>query len=225
VDFESARSDLPAGAHALLVVSDTGTGMDRHTRDHLFEPFFTTKAVGRGTGLGLSIVYGIVKSHRGDIHAYSEPGAGTVFRIFLPLIPESLAEVEQAEQAPLPRGTETVLLVEDEVTIRQVTRLLLEDFGYTVVEAADCDEAVVRLRENLGQVQLVLSDLIMPKKNGRETFEALKAIKPELKVLFMSGYTADLIEQRGILERGLSFIQKPMRPAVLLRKIREVLES
>jgi two-component system cell cycle sensor histidine kinase/response regulator CckA len=220
-------SQLPAalrpGPWVLLTVSDTGSGMSREVLEHVFEPFFTTKEVGRGTGLGLSIVYGIVTRHNGTVTAYSEVGHGTVFKIYLPLSERAPApSVERP--APARRGSETLLLVEDEEAVRHATRLTLERSGYVVVEAKDGVEAVRTLRETPDRFALVLCDLVMPGINGVETAESLHRIRPDLQVLFMSGYTRDLIAEKGLGD-DFHFVSKPLIPRELLAKVRELLDA
>ncbi|MEW5744937.1 MAG: PAS domain S-box protein [Nitrospirota bacterium] len=212
------------GVFALIKVSDTGVGMDEATRTRIFEPFFTTKEMGKGTGLGLAIVWGIVKQHNGYINVYSEPGKGTTFRIYLPLVTAGAGKEPSA--APLPAlatGAETILVAEDETAVRDTTVALLEKFGYRVITAADGEEAVRKFGENRDDIQLLLFDVVMPKKNGREAYEAIRRLKPGIKVLFTSGYASDIMYKRGILEEGFDFISKPFTPRDLLNKVREVL--
>lgn len=212
------------GMYALVTVTDTGIGMDEATRERVFEPFFTTKEFGKGTGLGLSIVYGIIKQHEGYINAYSEPGRGTTFKIYLPLI-TSEAEKEPSEVVhPLTGGTETILLAEDDEGVRVFTKALLQKFGYTLIEAVDGEDAIHKFKENYDSIQLLLVDVIMPKKNGKEVFDEIRKVKADMRVLFMSGYTADIIHKKGIVEDGLDFVLKPVSPQELLRKVREVLD-
>ena len=214
-----------AGRYALIAVSDTGSGMEEATREHIFEPFFTTKEVGKGTGLGLAIAYGIVKQHRGFINVYSEPGKGTTFRLYFPL--KGIAPQEERKTAPLlARGKEeTILVVEDSEHIRELLRELLSEYGYRVIEAADGEEGVERFREKRDEIDLVLMDVIMPRKNGKEAFGEIRTIDPEVKTLFMSGYTADVISRKGIDAVGLDLVSKPVTPGALLAKIREVLDK
>jgi polar amino acid transport system substrate-binding protein len=192
----------------------------------VFEPFFTTKEVGKGSGLGLAMVYGIVKQHNGYINCYSEPGKGTTFKIYLPL---SLGEAGGEESPPATSapigGTETILVAEDDDDVRKLTKDVLEKFGYTVIGAANGEEAVNIFRENEGKIHLLLLDVIMPKKNGKEAYEEIKRIRPAIKALFISGYTANIIHKRGFIEEGLEFILKPVSPTELLRKVRKVLEK
>ncbi len=213
------------GEYALISVSDTGMGMDKNTKERIFEPFFTTKEFGRGTGLGLAIVYGIIKQHNGYINCYSEPGRGTIFRIYLPLIKSKTEKIEQAAIPELRGGTETVLIAEDDTAISKLIKGLLQEFGYTVIDAKDGEDAVHKFVENKDMVQILLLDVVMPRKNGKETFEEIKKIKPGIKAIFMSGYTADIINEKGILEEGINFIPKPISPHELLRKVREILDK
>lgn len=213
------------GEYALISVSDTGMGMDEKTKDRIFEPFFTTKELGKGTGLGLSIVYGIIKQHNGYINCYSEPGRGTTFRIYLPLIKSGTEKIEQAAISEPRGGTETVLIAEDDTAISKLIKGFLQEFGYAVIDAKDGEEAVRKFMENKDMVQILLLDVVMPRKNGKETFEEIKKIKPDIKAIFMSGYTADFINEKGILEKGINFIPKPVSPHELLRKVREALDS
>jgi CheY-like chemotaxis protein len=198
--------------------------MDENTRLRIFEPFFTTKEVGKGTGLGLSVCYGIIKSHKGYINCYSEPGRGTTFRIYLPRIGAVQEQLKSFASAPPPRGNETILVGEDDVTVRMMTKAMLETFGYRVVEASDGEEAVTRFLERRDEIRLALLDVIMPKKNGKEVYDEISAVRPGIKVLFTSGYPADVFHRKDVLENGFSFIAKPVTPSNLLRKIREVLD-
>lgn len=224
-EYAKAHAIEKAGRYALMAVTDTGIGMDEKSRLRIFEPFFTTKEVGKGTGLGLSIVYGIVKQHNGHINIYSEPGKGTTFRIYLPLIEPSAAEAK-TEKAAIPcGGTETIMIAEDNEEVRLLTKRVLEEFGYKIIEAVDGEDAVKRFIENKDCIQLTILDVIMPKKNGKETWEEIRKIRPDARVLFTSGYTADVIHQKGILEEDLEFISKPVTPHDLLLKVRELLDK
>ncbi|HTP03669.1 MAG TPA: PAS domain S-box protein [Nitrospirota bacterium] len=227
VDVDDSNMEIPhdhkSSRYILITVTDSGIGMDKETQEHLFEPFFTTKEVGKGTGLGLAITYGIIKKHHGFIYVYSEPGEGATFKIYLPLVKAAAKEVRRKEHGQPSSGHETILLVEDESAVRQVTKDTLEEFGYTVIEAIDGDDGVRVFRENQHRIQLILCDLIMPHKNGKEVYDEVKKIRPDIKVIFMSGYTADIIEQQGILEKGMNFVDKPTATSVLLEKIRAVL--
>jgi CheY-like chemotaxis protein len=218
--------EVAPGSYALITVSDTGMGMDAHTREKIFEPFFTTKEMGQGTGLGLAIVYGIVNQHGGAINVSSEPDKGTVFKIYLPIAsPVSAESRTPVDHGAVPHGTETILVAEDDQVLRQFTRTLLEEFGYSVIEALNGEDAVRQFREHAGRIRLVLLDTIMPRKNGKEAYKEIAAIMPGIKAIFMSGYTADIIDRKGLLEEGLDFIQKPMPPRELLTKIRQALDQ
>jgi PAS domain S-box-containing protein len=214
-----------AGKYALMTVTDTGIGMDEETKKKLFEPFFTTKEVGKGTGLGLSTVYGIVKQHNGYINVYSEVGGGTAFKIYLPIIkPDILEKTEFAKEGMVyTGGTETILIAEDDEPVRKLTKETLERAGYKVIDAVDGDDAMEKFMEHKDEIQLLLLDVIMPKRNGREVYDEIRKIRPEVRVIFVSGYPADFIATKGIIEEGLNFIAKPLPPNQLLKKIREML--
>jgi CheY-like chemotaxis protein len=218
--------DVPAGRYVVLAVSDTGTGMDATTLSHVFEPFFTTKDVGKGTGLGLSTVYGVVKQSGGHITAYSEPGVGTTFKIYLPRV-EDLPERASAATGPArqERGTETILVVEDEDAVRRLVCQSLEAHGYTTLPAAGAREALRLCEKHKGEIHLMLTDVVMPQSGGRELAQTAAALRPSMKVLFMSGYTDDAIVRHGVLEAGAAFLQKPFTPAGLARRVREVLDA
>jgi CheY-like chemotaxis protein len=210
----------------LLAVSDTGCGMDSETQSHLFEPFFTTKDPGKGTGLGLSMVYGIVKQSGGSIWVYSEPKQGSAFKIYLPALQETREPDEiQEPLGTLAKGSETVLVVEDESAVRSFTRMVLQRNGYQVLEAPNGEEALSVSREHSGEIQLLVTDMVMPGMGGPQVAEALERQRPAMKVLFLSGYTENAIAQRGTLGAELPFLQKPFTIEVLLRKVRQVLEQ
>ena len=211
------------GDYAVITVTDTGVGMNEETREHIFEPFFTTKEVGKGTGLGLSTVYGIVKQHDGHISVESEPGKGTIFRIWLPLIHAAVEERKTPTRAEAKRGTETILVAEDDPGVRALTVSLLREYGYTVIEAGDGEEALRLFSDNGKEITLVVCDVVMPKMNGRETCEAIKKIRPDIKVLFTSGYTRDVIIDKGI-DETVDFIRKPIDPREFIARVREVLD-
>jgi PAS domain S-box-containing protein len=213
------------GPYALISVTDTGSGMDVRTRERIFEPFFTTKEPGRGTGLGLSIVYGIVKQHNGYVTCYSEPGKGTAFKIYLPVIKQESAKKETASRLPVMGGTETILIAEDDGAVRELLKKILEQFGYAVIEARDGEEALRRFKENRDRVQLLIFDVIMPKKNGKEVYDEIRKIRPGVKIIFTSGYTADILHKKGILEEDLNFVSKPVEPTELLRNVRNALDG
>jgi PAS domain S-box-containing protein len=213
------------GPYVMVAVSDTGRGMDPATQAQIFEPFFTTKPVGHGTGLGLSTAYGIVKQSDGYIWAYSEPGKGTTFRVYLPLVEESGERVSWTVPQPAPRGQgERVLVVEDEALVRDFASRFLNGEGYRTVEAADGHEAIALLQTDAGSFDLVLCDVVMPAMGGREFADQLARLRPGLPVLFMSGYTNDEIMRRGLLEPGAPFLAKPFSPETLAAKVRDVLE-
>ena len=214
------------GSFVMLAVSDSGTGMDLETLSKIFEPFFTTKETGKGTGLGLSTVYGIVKQSGGHVWVYSEPGKGTTFKIYLPPSAEGLSP----EHVPLVgtlslRGSETVLLVEDEQSVRALTRVILENHGYTVLEAASGEKALKIVRDFDGPIHLVLTDVVMPSMGGSTLVSHVETLRPGIKVLYMSGYTDDAVVRHGHLDQGRAFLQKPFTPEGLARKVREALRS
>ena len=212
------------GRYALLAVSDNGCGMDKETLSKLFEPFFTTKEVGKGTGLGLATIYGIVKQNNGFINVYSEPGHGTTFKIYLLRQEPQEAETEQpSRSSEVPTGTETVLLVEDEKSLLKFARMLLEELGYTVLAAGSPREAIRLVKEYTKQIHLLMTDVVMPEMSGRDMWEQLKTLQPNLKSLFMSGYTANVIAHHGVLDEGVHFLQKPFSREALATKIREAL--
>ncbi len=214
---------IKPGAYAVISVSDTGRGMDEKTRLRIFEPFFTTKEVGKGTGLGLSIVYGIIKQHDGQITVYTEPGKGTTFKIFLNLVD---VEVERASSGALSfplGGNETILVAEDDPAVRKLTRNVLERFGYKVIEAVDGEDALSKFRENMEAIQLVILDVVMPRMNGKQVYDEIMKVRPGSRVIFSSGYTAEIIHQKGVLEEGIQLISKPIEPRTLLSKVREAL--
>jgi two-component system cell cycle sensor histidine kinase/response regulator CckA len=224
---EYARAHWPAvpGRFAMLAVSDTGLGMDEATREKIFEPFFTTKPVGKGTGLGLATVYGIIKQNGGFISVYSELRVGTQFKIYLPLEDQAATADEVPVVSEALRGSETVLLVEDAPAVREVARRILERYGYRVVEAAT-GEAALRLAADLpGQVDLLLSDVVMPGMGGRSLADRLTSLNPAVKVLFMSGYTDDAAVRLDVLGAAATYLQKPFSPVTLARTVREVLDA
>ncbi len=217
-----------AGRHALLEVSDNGTGMNPETREQIFDPFFTTKEAGRGTGLGLAVVYGIVKQSKGYITVYSEVGGGTTFRIYLPAeerAAERQAASVSATRPPSPRGTETILLVEDDPAVRGLANSILRDKGYAVLAPQHPAEAEQICAQHTGPIHLLLTDLVMPGMNGRELARRAASLRPQIKVLYMSGYTDDALVRHQVSENIFAFIQKPFLPVVLEAKVREVLDS
>ena len=227
-EFVKAFGYGEVGKYACIIISDTGIGMDKATKEKIYDPFFTTKEVGKGTGLGLPMVYGIVKQHNGYINCYSELGKGTSFKIYLPLfesMPVSKTVTEGAAVAVPTGGTETILVAEDEESVRRLMKEVLEEDGYKVIEAADGEEAVNKFMENKDKIDLLLLDIVMPKMNGKEVYERIKKIKPDIKLLMASGYPADFITQKGIIEEGFNFVAKPMSPTKLLMKVRGVLDK
>jgi PAS domain S-box-containing protein len=227
LDDEYVRQNpyMRTGRYTLLTVSDTGIGMDEKTCERVFEPFFTTKGLDKGTGLGLSMVYGIVKQHGGFIHLYSEPGKGTVFKVYFPAIeaqPDAVPEKRREETVR--GGTETILLAEDEEAIRALAERILTGFGYTVLVARDGEEAIEIFRRKK-EIVLAVLDVVMPRKGGKEAFEEMCRQNPRLKVIFMSGYSADAIHDSFVLIPGMPFLQKPFGPTILARKVREVLDA
>jgi CheY-like chemotaxis protein len=223
-EFKRMHGYGEPGMYALLTVEDTGIGMDNETKQRIFEPFFTTKEIGRGTGLGLAIIYGIVKQHNGYIDVYSELGRGTTFRIYLPVVELTAEETLSTEYIPLIGGKETILLVEDESALRTVTKTMLEKYGYKVIEAVDGVEAVDKFEEHKDTISLVLMDVIMPNKNGKEAYQDILVIRPDAQVIFLSGYTSDSIMNK-IVDEGWKLLLKPVSPKELFRQIREVLDS
>ncbi|MBI5075935.1 MAG: PAS domain S-box protein [Nitrospirae bacterium] len=224
--FIDAHGYGKTGSYALLSVSDNGEGMDAKTREKIFEPFFTTKEQGKGTGLGLAMVYGIIKQHEGFINVDSEPGKGTVFMIHLPLSAGSAEMPDTGGEAVTSTGgTETVLLAEDDSSLRKLMTTILRNQGYIVIEAKDGADAVEKYGVSNEAIQLLILDGIMPKKNGKEALDEIRLINPSVKALFVSGYAEDIVSRQGLLEPGITFIQKPLSPSVLLKKVRELLDA
>jgi PAS domain S-box-containing protein len=222
--YASRHVSVSPGWYVMLAVSDNGCGMDAETQVRIFEPFFTTKEVGKGTGLGLATVYGIVKQSEGNIWVYSEVGQGTTFKIYLPCFDRCAEEpVLNVDEPKALVGTETVLLVEDEEIVRDMTKEILEGSGYRVLEAKHGHEALIIAEQHHGPIHLMLSDVVMPQMSGRELAEQLSPVRREMKVLYMSGYTDDAIVHHGVLDEGTAFIEKPFTPNGLVRKIKEVL--
>jgi two-component system, cell cycle sensor histidine kinase and response regulator CckA len=226
-DYARQHLNVVVGRYVLLAISDTGVGMDESTRERIFEPFFTTKQKGRGTGLGLPMCYGIIRQHGGHIWVYSEPGHGTTFKIYLPRIDESVEPLAQApDENVSPHGSETILLVEDETSVRELAARALREHGYTVLEASQPDEALaVASAQPPESIQLLLTDVVMPRMSGKALAEELVKLRPGLKTLFISGYTDNAIVHHGRLDPGVAFLPKPFSPATLARKVREILDS
>ena len=224
--FVQANGYGEPGRYAMISVSDTGIGMDEKTKNRIFEPFFTTKEVGKGTGLGMAIVYGIVKQHHGFINVYSEPQIGTTFRIYIPLIEMGNAENEEIiVQAPPKGGTETILVAEDDAAVRTLVQEVLTSFGYVVIPAEDGEDAVEKFTAHRDTVKLILMDIIMPKMNGKEAYYEISRLDPDVKIIYSSGYTLDIIQGRNVLDEGAELIMKPVQPLELLRKVRELLDN
>lgn len=214
------------GDYVLLAISDDGCGMDKETLGHIFEPFFTSKGVGRGTGLGLSMVHGIVKQNNGFVNVYSEPGEGTTFRIYLPSYSDRIVDAPRNRTEEISRGHgEAVLVVEDELALLSMDKMMLERLGYLVLAAGTPDEAIRLSEKHANEINLVITDVVMPEMTGRELAERLQSLYPGIKIMFMSGYTADVIAHRGVLDENVNFIQKPFSMKDLSIKVREVLEK
>ena len=213
------------GEYTMLAVSDSGSGMDKSTMDKIFEPFFTTKGVGKGTGLGLATVYGITKQNKGFINVYSEPGIGTTFKIYMPRHAALSDQVPEDIQEPQSlNGHETILVVEDESLNLELAELMLKRFGYQVLAASSPGKALLAAKNHPGQIDLLLTDMIMPEMNGRELSNEINSLYPNIKCLYMSGYTNNLIVHQGILDKGIHFLQKPFSMQDLAIKVREALD-
>jgi PAS domain S-box-containing protein len=226
-EYVSRYPELKAGKYVMLAITDTGMGMSEEVKARVFEPFFTTKDVGQGTGLGLSTCYGILKQSGGHISVYSEPGRGTTFKIYLPQV-EPLAKnpLQRLASPDLPRGTETILLVEDDPALREMAATLLRRLGYTVLAAANGVEALsLSHQPDTGRIDLLFTDVVMPHMSGKELADRVRALSPHTRILFTSGYTENTIVQQGGLNQGVAFLQKPFTPSVLARKVREVLDQ
>jgi two-component system sensor histidine kinase EvgS len=230
VTFDAAycahHSGFTPGKYVLLAVSDDGCGMNYNTVDKIFEPFFTTKDIGKGTGLGLAIVYGIIKQNNGFIIVYSEPGKGTTFKVYLARHTEPAVEVSRESLADVSAGHgETILVVEDEVSILKFSKKLLEELGYTVLTSNTTSQALRLVADPQNRIDLLISDVVMPEMNGKELSNRLCEISPGLKTLFMSGYTANAIAHRGVLDEGINFIQKPFSKKDMAIKVRKALNK
>jgi PAS domain S-box-containing protein len=214
-----------AGPYALLSFEDTGQGMDEKIKERIFEPFFTTKGVGKGTGLGLAMVYGIIKQHGGYINVYSEPGSGTTFKMYFPLAKSKVEEVKPLDPPPSSPGWETIMIVEDDVQVRNFMKEVLLKAGYSIIEAVDGEDALRVFHDNKDGIHLLLLDVIMPRKNGKDFYDEIKKTRTDMKVIFVSGYSAHIIYKQGILEEGLDFMSKPVQPEELLQKVRSLLDA
>jgi PAS domain S-box-containing protein len=222
-EFDDTNGYGKTGNYAILAIADTGKGMDEKTMERVFEPFFTTKEVGQGSGLGLAMVYGIVKQHNGFIRVKSEPDHGTTFKIYLPLLDINAKVGLNVDIQPQKGGKETILLIEDDKDVRNLLKEMLGSFGYDVIEAVDGIDGVDKFRDHQNEIHLLLTDIMMPRKNGKEAYNDIKKIKGDIKVIFISGYSA--AATRELLDEGLIFLAKPVSPRELLVKIREALEK
>ncbi|MHC4609181.1 MAG: response regulator, partial [Planctomycetota bacterium] len=223
-NYVAARTGANPGPHVMLAVSDTGCGMSAEVIERIFEPFFTTKAPGKGTGLGLWTVFGIVKHSGGHLWVYSEPGKGTTVKAYLPAVREPLA-LQQAVPAPAARGgSETVLVVEDESIVRRLTRRILEESGYQVLEAANGDTALQIAAEYDGCIHLMVTDVVMPDMNGLKLADALSNTRPDLRVLFVSGHPSNVLAHHGVSSADLELLEKPFGAEALLQRARELLD-
>ncbi|WP_051328299.1 PAS domain S-box protein [Desulfatirhabdium butyrativorans] len=224
-DYCNAHVECSPGDYVMLAVSDNGSGMNKETLSHIFEPFFTTKPVGEGTGLGLATVFGIVKQNGGFINVYSEPDHGTTFKIYLPRVNATVPEEEKRVEDISMTGSETVLIVEDEEIILNLGKQILEHFGYKVFAAKSPGEAIALVQSDAGPIDLLVTDVVMPEMNGKQLKACVKAYHPGIKVLFMSGYTSNVIQQKGILDEGIQFIQKPFSVRDFAEKVRKILDA
>jgi Signal transduction histidine kinase regulating C4-dicarboxylate transport system len=224
--YTRSHAGMIPGAYVMLSVSDSGVGMTREVQEQIFDPFFTTKGVGKGTGLGLSTVYGIVKQSGGDIYVYSEPNKGTTFKVYLPRVFEPLEEFKkEVPGEKIPQGNETVLVVEDDGSVRKVAVDILKMQGYKVLEATGGEEALIICEKEKNPIHLILTDVVMPKMNGPQLIERLKQAGQDFKVLYMSGYADETVIHHRLLERGVNIIHKPFTVEKLARKVREVLDK
>ena len=224
--YARSRPGVIPGDYALISVSDTGSGMDKGTLEHIFEPFFTTKDKDKGTGLGLATSFGIIKQHGGNIWVYSEPGQGTTFKIYLPLCTENAeAEARPVNILPLATASATVLIVEDDPTVRKLAGVILADQGYVVIESDDVSDAILKAAAHESPIHLVLTDVVMPEMKGPEVFDKIRQHHPEARVLYMSGYADNMIARHGVLNQGIQFVQKPFTVKGLLEKCHQALHG
>jgi len=226
-EYLEDRPEVVPGPYVLLTVTDTGIGLDAETQSHIFEPFFTTKGEGKGTGLGLSTVYGIIRQNNGYIWVYSEVGQGTVFKIYLPRVPDDAIDeiIPRPVEVTSLEGTETIMLVEDEVNVRLVARKFLQKQGYTVLEAGHPKEALELCHQYNHSIDLLITDVTMPDMSGGERAEQLTRTYPELKVLYISGYANEALNQYGVIGSGIAFLEKPFSSESLAHKVRETLDT
>ncbi len=213
------------GSYVRISISDTGMGMDEEARQRIFEPFFTTKPMGRGTGLGLSIIYGIVKQHNGFIDLQSKPRVGTTFRIYFPLIDVKVKEIAKPAHLPAIGENQTILVADDDPQVRTVIKIILSKSGYKVIEAEDGEMAVREFGKHMNEIDLLILDIVMPRKNGKDAYDEIRRMRPDVKALFISGYTADVIDQKGVGQEDLNIVAKPVSPYELLLKIKETLRD
>ena len=224
--YATSHWSVAPGRYTVVSVADTGTGMDENTQARIFEPFYTTKEVGKGTGLGLAMVYATVKQAGGFIWVYSEPGSGTTFKIYLPIAPDGAAPATEAKAPPAKsRGDEVIVLAEDSAAVRSTARQILERAGYTVLEAPNGRTALEIARKRSNKIHLLITDVVMPEMSGRQLTETFASVRPDAKILYMSGYTDDAVVRHGVVSAGIDYLQKPFSSEALLRKVREVLDS
>ncbi|MBP7653660.1 PAS domain S-box protein [Candidatus Dependentiae bacterium] len=225
-NFNHSLDDYQPGKYAVISISDTGKGIDKELQKKIFDPFFTTKEVGKGTGLGLSIVYGVIKQHKGYINVYSEPDKGTTFRIYLPITNQKKSEIEENKINDYPQmGTETILLAEDDPFVSQFIETILKKFGYKIILAQNGDDAINKFRENTDKIQFIIMDMVMPEKSGKDAYSEICNLKPDIKILFISGYSNDLLANKGLFENNYEILVKPFQPLELIKKIRKILDS
>ena len=222
-EYCKTHVEVEPGPYIGLYVTDNGKGMGSEVMEKIFDPFYTTKEKGTGTGLGLSTVYGIVKQHKGEIFVYSELESGTTFKIYFPQIKIAAEKTTRKVFSAMEKGVETILVADDEPSIRKLVRDTLEPLGYKIIEASDGEDALEQFRQSKVTIDMLLTDVVMPKMSGKKLVEALLAEKPGFKVLYMSGYTDNVIAHQGVLDENIEFINKPLIPSLLTKKIREVL--
>ncbi|MBC8413652.1 response regulator [bacterium] len=221
--YEHSDTVCKSGEYALITIKDTGKGIKKENISKIFEPFFTTKPSGTGTGLGLAMSYGIIKQHKGYIDVNSSPGKGALFTIYIPLMQEKSEIATELSSMNNLQGSETILLAEDDKNVRVAQKAILQEFGFTVIEAVNGQDAIDKFKEHSDIINLLLLDVVMPKKSGKDAYDEIKKHSPAIKAIFTSGYTEAMIHAKGILEDDHNFISKPVSPYTLVRKIREVL--